>query len=89
MQMTLFTPVSIKSGIADKAHLRVGLEKNLQSVIDWGRRWLVNFNASKTKVLSFTHHKESSLPPISMADAQLHDSISLYLFGLTFFTELR
>lgn len=31
--------------------LSVGYEKDTQPLVDWGRKWLVNFNSSKTKLL--------------------------------------
>lgn len=44
------------------------------------------FNASKTKMLSFTHHRDLFLPAISMADARLLESNTQHLLGLTFST---
>ena len=29
------------------------LESDLQDTVDWGRKWLVDFNAGKTQVISF------------------------------------
>ena len=29
------------------------LESNLQDTVDWGRKWLVDFNAGKTQLVSF------------------------------------
>lgn len=49
---------------------------------------LVNFNASKRKLLTFTHHRKTSLPLVCMVDAQLHEIDLLRLFGLTFPTDL-
>lgn len=87
--ITIYSYLNSKSGIIDKTKLAASLEKDLQPVVDWGRKWLVNFNASKMKLLSFTHHREPSLPPIPMADAQLHESAPLYLLGLTLSTDMR
>lgn len=81
-QTTLpFTPVSI----VNPALLAAGLEK----LVDWDRKWFVNFNATKMELLSFTHHRETSLIPISMVDAQLHDGASQCLLGLMFSIDLR
>lgn len=75
--MTLpFTPVSIANPSVDKVNLAPVLDKDLQSVVNWVRKWLVNFNAPKTKMLSFTHHRDLFLPAISMADAKQHTAAS-------------
>ena len=29
------------------------LESNQQNTVDWGRKWLVDFNAGKTQLVSF------------------------------------
>ncbi|CAE1293373.1 unnamed protein product [Acanthosepion pharaonis] len=47
------------------------------------------FNASKTKLLSINHHRDPSLPPIRMSDAQLHERSSLRLLGLKLSIDLR
>ena len=30
------------------------LESDLQDIVDWGRQWLINFNAGKTQLVSLT-----------------------------------
>ncbi|CAE1157727.1 unnamed protein product [Acanthosepion pharaonis] len=86
---TIYSCLKNKSSLADKTHLAVRLEKDLQSIVNWGKIWLVNFNASKTKLLSINHHREPSLPSIIMSDAQLPESNSLRLLGLTLTADLR
>ena len=36
------------------------LELDLRSIVKWGDRWLVTFDATKTKLLSFNRHKRPS-----------------------------
>ena len=36
------------------------LEYDFHGIVEWGNRWLVTFNAIKTKLLSFNHHREAS-----------------------------
>ena len=33
--------------------LACGLESDLQDIVDWSRRWLVDFNAGKNQLVSF------------------------------------
>ena len=32
------------------------LESDLRDTVDWGRKWLVDFNAGKTQLVSFSGH---------------------------------
>ena len=36
-----------------KLELASELESDLQDTVDWGRMWLVDFNAGKTQLVSF------------------------------------
>ena len=60
------------------------LEDDLKSVVEWGQKWMVTFNAAKTKRVSFNNYKNPSLPPIAMAKNTLPESTSFKLLGLTF-----
>lgn len=60
---TIYSCFSVSSDRFSKVNLNTALEKYLQSVVIWGRKWLVNINASKMKLLSFNHHRETSCPP--------------------------
>ena len=55
-----------------------GLDDNLTGDLSitaqWGNRWLVTFNASKTKLVTFHHHREGPLPPhIIIGKSELED----------------
>lgn len=65
------------------------LQNDLQSVISWGKKWLVKFNAPKTKRLFFSHLKELFLPSFSTADANLHESNALRLLGPSFLPDIE
>ena len=44
--------------------LATNLSSDLSQITSWGERWLVNFNASKTKLLSVNHHRSvQAYPP--------------------------
>lgn len=63
----------------------------LQPVVNWGKEWLVHLNTSKTKLLSINHLKDPFffLPPICMADANLHKSDTIHLVGLMFSDNMK
>ena len=43
--------------------LTTGLFPDLEQVVLWRKAWQVTFNSSKTKLLSFNHHREPVFPP--------------------------
>ena len=78
---------SLKAGASsffDKLELAAFLEDDLKVVSQWGRDWLVTFNASKTKLLSVNRHREPTLPSILMDKKELSECESFRLLGLTF-----
>ena len=71
--------------------LATDLSADLAKVVEWGDRWLVTFNSSKTKLLSFHHHRtDPVLPPVSMNESDLDEQTSFdRLLGLKFTSDLR
>ena len=47
------------------------LELDLRSIVEWGDSWLVTFNATKTKLLSFDRHRDPLLVPVGMNGIEL------------------
>ena len=45
---TLYSKCDQVSGLWQQLELASELESDLQDTVDWGRKWLVNFNAGKT-----------------------------------------
>ena len=46
-----------KSVIFEKVESAGELELDLHIIVEWGDRWIVTFNATKTKQLSFNCHR--------------------------------
>ena len=59
------------------------LELDLRSIVEWGNRWRVTFNATKT-TLSFNRHRYPVLVPVEMNGIKLPVETSFPLLGLTF-----
>lgn len=57
--------------------LTVTLGVKHQSVVNSGKKLLVNFNSAKKKFLSFNHCRDTFLPFSCMADANLKERNSL------------
>ena len=60
------------------------LELDLRSIVEWGDRWLVTFNATKTKLLSFNRHRDPHSVPVEMNGIELPEETNFRLLGLTF-----
>ena len=48
----LYTKRDRASDLWQQIELAVELESDLRDTVDWGRKWLVDFNAGKTKLVS-------------------------------------
>ena len=55
--------------------LASNLSSDLSVTVQWGNKWLVKFNPSKTKLITFHHHQDTPVnPPITMDGAFLEES---------------
>lgn len=68
LMIQIFNLVFIVSPIV-LTKLVASLRNYLQSIVNQGKDWLVNFNVFKTKLLSFKHHSKVFLPIEDLADA--------------------
>jgi len=55
------------------------LEYKLHGIVQWGNRWLVKFNDTKTKLLSVNHHMDPSLIHVKMNGIELAENTSFQL----------
>ena len=60
------------------------LELDLRSIVEWGDRWLVTFNAAKTKLIYFNRHRYPLLVPVEMNGIKLSEETSFRLLDLNF-----
>ena len=49
----LYSGCDQASDLWQQLELASGLESDLQDTMDWGRKWLVDFNVGKTQLVSF------------------------------------
>ena len=56
--------------------------------MDWGRKWLVDFNAGKTQLVSFDRSKNTGAIDVKMDGSVLEDKTSFKMLGLTFSSKL-
>ena len=56
---------------------------DLRCIVECGARWLVAFNATKKKLLSFNRHRDPILMPVEMNGFELPEETIFRLLGLT------
>ena len=64
------------------------LESDLRDTVDWGRKWLVDFNAGKTQLVSFDQSKNTGAIGVKMDESVLEEKTSFKMLGLTFSSKL-
>ena len=63
-------------------------ELDLRDTVDWGKNWLVDFNAGKTQLVSFDRSNNNSSIDGKMEGSVLEEKSSFKMLGLTFSSKL-
>ena len=64
------------------------LESDLQDTVDWVRKWLIDFNAGKTQLVSFERSNNTGAIDVKMDWSVLEQKSSFKMLGLTFSSKL-
>ena len=64
------------------------LESDLQDTVDWGKKWLVDFNAGKTQLVLFDWSNNTGSIDVKMDGSFLQEKLSFMMMGLTFSSKL-
>ena len=56
--------------------------------MDWGRKWLVDFNAGKTQLVSFDQSNNAGAIDVKIDGSVLEEKSSFKMLGLTFSSKL-
>ena len=56
--------------------------------MDWGKKWLVDFNAGKTQLVSFDLSNNNGSIYVKMGGSILEEKSSFKMLGLTFSSNL-
>ena len=59
-------------------------ESDLRDIVDWGKKWLVDFNAEKTQLVLFDWSSNSGAIDVKMDGSVLEEKSSFKMLGLTF-----
>ena len=64
------------------------LESGLRDTVDWGRKWLVDFNAGKTQLASNNRSNSTGAINVKMDVSVLEEKSSFKMLALTFSSKL-
>ena len=82
---TLYSKCDQASYLWQQLELASELESDLRDTVDWGRKWLVDFNAGKTQLVLFDLSKNTD---VKMDGSILGEKSSFKILGLTFSSKL-
>ena len=85
---TLCVKCNEASDLWQQLELASELEYDLRDTVDWGRKWLVDFNAGKTQLVSFDQSKNTGAIDVKMDGSVLEEKSSFKMLGLTFSSKL-
>ena len=55
------------------------LESDLQDLLDWGKKWLVNFNAGKSQLVSYDCSNSTGSIDVKMDGSVIEEKSSFFL----------
>ena len=64
------------------------LESDLRGTVDWSGKWLVDFNAGKTQLVSVDQSNNNGSIDVKMDGPVLEEKSSFKMLGLTFSSKL-
>ena len=64
------------------------LESDLEDIVDWGKKWLVDFNAGKTQLVLFDQSNNTDSIDLRMDVSVFEEKSSFKILRLTFSSEL-
>ena len=85
---TLYSKCNQASDLWQQLELASELESDLEGTVDWGRKWLVDFNVGKTQLVSFDRSKCTGAIDVKMDGSVLEDKTSSQMLGLTLSSKL-
>ena len=85
---TLYSKCDLASDLWQQLELASELESDLQDKVDWGKKWLVDFNAGKTQLVWFDRSNNNGSIDVKMGGSILEEKSSFMMLGLTFSSKL-
>ena len=85
---TLYSKCNQASDLWQQLELASELESDLRDTVDWGRKWLVDFNAGKTQLVSFDQSKNTGAIDVKMDGSVPEEKTSFKMLRWTFSSKL-
>ena len=85
---TLYSKCDQASDLWQQVELVSELASDLRDTVDWDRKWLVDFNAGKTQLVSFDRSKNTGAIHVKMDGSIFEKKTSFKMLGLTFSSKL-
>ena len=85
---TLYSKCDKASDLWQQLELASELESDPRDTVDRGRKWLVDFSAGKTQLVSFDRSKNTGAIDVKMDRSVLEEKTSFKMLGLTFSSKL-
>ena len=85
---TLYSECDQASDLWQQLELALELESDLYDNVDWGRKWLVDFNAGKTQLVSFDWSERTGAIDVKIDGLVLEGKSSFKMLGFTFSCKL-
>ena len=78
---TLYSKCDQASNLWQQLEFASELESEVRDTVDWGRKWLVDFNAGKTQLVSFDWSKNTGAIDAKMDESVLEEKHLLRCWG--------
>ena len=85
---TLYSKCNQISDMRQQLELASKLESDLQDTVDWGKEWLIDFNAGKTALVLFDRFNNSGAIDVKVDGSALTEKSSFKMLRLTSFSKL-
>ena len=84
----LYSKCDQASDLWQQLELASELESDLRDTVDWGKKWLVDFNAGKTQLVLLDRSNNNGSIDVKMNVSVLEEKSSFKILGLTFSSKL-
>ena len=78
---TLYSKCDQASDLWQQLELAFEVESDLRDTVDWGKKWLVDFNAGKTQLVSFDRSNNAGAIDVKMDGSVLEGKYLLKCWG--------
>ena len=86
---TLYSKCNQASDLWQQLELASELESDLRDTVDWGRKWLVDFNAGKTQLFLLDVSQNTGAIDVKIDESVFEEKASFKMLGLTFSSKLN